>query len=98
MGYQIIASNNTIAIGCGVSVFDEHKDYLHARLGAACIFVVENLSDFLDKKQNAYNLPENFIANLKAITFSTTRGLFVGVFRGTHLHHIVLPLVDPAKL
>ena len=98
LGEQLDAENSTITVVCRVSVFDETKEMNYARMSAACFFSVSNFSDFFDKKQKLYVFPEDFLTSLKSITFSTTRGLFAGTFRGTFLQHIVLPLIDPTKL
>ncbi len=58
----------------------------------SCIYNIENFSDFVKEKK--IELPENFIVGVNSISLSTTRGVLFTLFRGTHLHNLILPLID----
>jgi hypothetical protein len=93
LAHQIDAANNTITVICRVLILNEIKDTQYAALSSACVFSVQNLSDFWNKK-SGHSLPNDFIIQLNAISLSTTRGLISAQFKGTYLQNIVLPLIN----
>jgi hypothetical protein len=63
---------------------------------ACCSFVIENFEEIVVKNQfNKLEVPENVIDTLNSISISTIRGLMFGAFKGTFLHHAILPIIDP---
>jgi len=62
----------------------------------SCIYKIENLSDFVTGKK--VELPEQFIVSINSISLSTIRGVLFTLFRGTHLHNVILPILDPERI
>ena len=62
----------------------------------SCIYNIDNLPDFVKEKK--IELPEQFIFTINSISLSTVRGVLFTLFRGTHLHNLILPILDPKEL
>jgi hypothetical protein len=60
----------------------------------ACSFYVDNFDNHIKMNQeNIYNIPADLENAIRPICISTTRGIMFSEFKGTYLHHVVLPVV-----
>jgi len=61
-----------------------------------------NIKPFVDviksKKENVYDIPENVMQNLVAISISTARGVLSEKLKGTIAQKDIFPLIDPKLL
>lgn len=81
-----------------ITSFTILNDELKLNLGHAkisCIFAFRNFDSFLNKENNKFEIPDDLIVTLNSISLSTSRGVMFTLFRGTFLHNVILPLVDP---
>lgn len=81
-----------------ITSFKILNDDLKLNLGQAkisCIFNFPDVESFLNKENNRVDLPQNLIDILNSISLSTSRGVMFTLFRGTFLHNVILPVVDP---
>ena len=74
-----------------VRVLSEDVDLASAKI--SCIYDIANLEEFLSDKK--VTLPDEFIVALNSISLSTVRGVIFTLFRGTLIHNVILPIVDP---
>lgn len=75
-------------------LYDELKLNLgHAKI--SCIYAFPNVDYFQSKENSMVEMPEALIITLNSISLSTSRGVMFALFRGTFLHNIILPIVDP---
>ncbi len=77
-----------------------HEDNI-TKLGSLksnIIFEIKNFSDFLDTKNQTFNLPEDISMILNSVSISTTRGLMFSQFKGTFLNNAYLPIIDPKQM
>ncbi len=63
------------------------------------VFIIENFNEVVEEvKANNYQIEDNYSDILNGIAISTTRGVMAATFRGTPLHHAILPVVQPRTL
>lgn len=93
--HRFKAEENFIFVVCTLIVYGSDKTYKLSAVKASCSFEVDELKTFYNKKAKSYHLPDQLVITLNSITISTVRGLMFGLFRGTHLHYAVLPILNP---
>lgn len=93
---RISVEDKTIHVIISVESVHESDQQCHASIKTSCVFLVENLEDFKIANSHKYKLPDQFVLTLNSIAFSTTRGIMFSAFKGTFMHDIVLPIVNPA--
>ncbi len=75
---------------------------LDRRVGSLSVSHIYELEKFdqavtiLD--DNNFKLPEDLTDVLNSISISTTRGVMFSTFKGTFLHHALLPIVNPKQI
>jgi hypothetical protein len=85
-----------IVVVTSVNVIHEQDQQSHASIKTSCIFLVDNMDDFILPGANQVSLPEQFVVALNSIALSTTRGIMFACFKGTFMHNVYLPIVNPA--
>lgn len=83
-----------------VSSFSILCEDLNEKVGNAvisCIYRIENIEDFVNEK-NEFTLPDQLLTMFNSISISTCRGVLFTLFRGTPLHTVILPIVNPTDL
>lgn len=97
MEHRVNPENDILIVVCSVSVFSEKRDEQLGKLKAGCIYLINDLKQFVNPETKALELPEPVATALNSVSISTTRGLMFSMFRGTYLHNAVLPVVDPTS-
>ncbi len=80
-----------------ITSFKILNDDLKLNFGQAiisCVYAFPDVDSFLNK-ENKVELPQILIDVLNSISLSTSRGVMFTLFRGTFLHNVILPIVDP---
>ncbi|MBK8516086.1 MAG: hypothetical protein IPL55_07290 [Saprospiraceae bacterium] len=95
--HRISQENHIIVVICSINVFMDSKENMIGTLKASCVYQVESLSSYFDKKKKVFNLPDQFINTINSISISTTRGIMFTMFKGTNLHNAILPIVNPSS-
>lgn len=83
-----------------VSSFEIYCEDFNAKVGNAvisCVYSIENIDDFRNEK-NEFVLPESLLTMFNSISISTCRGVLFTLFRGTPLHTVILPIINPDDL
>ncbi|WP_212004287.1 hypothetical protein [Chitinophaga sp. HK235] len=79
-----------------------HNENIHQQLGSLavnCVFTMSNFAEVV--RLNAAgqpDMPEDLVEHLHSTALSTTRGIMFATFRGTFLHHAILPLIAPGAV
>lgn len=66
-------------------------------VSTACVFTIENFHEVIKMDENklTHTISDAMMDILNSISISSTRGVMSQIFRGTFLHHAVLPILDP---
>lgn len=80
-----------------VKIIHQEDQECHASIKTSCIYIVDNLNELLLPDLNKVNLPEQFVITLNSISLSTTRGIMFSCFKGTFMHNVYLPIVNPSE-
>jgi len=92
--HKINTAENAVLVSPSVKITAEDKITELGFLKIICVFTIENLEDFRNS-ENQINLPEPIVVTLNSIALSTLRGVMFSEFRGTQLHNVILPIIDP---
>lgn len=84
-----------VIVTCTIVVLDNNAKDKLGHINASCLYSVENLIQYFDKKSNTCNFPQGVTTMFNSISISTIRGVMYGIFRGTFLNGAILPVVDP---
>ncbi len=76
--------------------YDNDEDPL-GKAVISCIYHVENIQQFVNES-GKFILPEHLITMFNSISISTCRGVLFTLFRGTPLHSVILPIVNPQQV
>lgn len=87
---------NRIFVIVSIDIIDENNDAGLSSFKISCIYKIKNLREFID--DNRVSLPEEMITTLNSISLSTCRGILFSSLKGTFLHNVILPIIDPLSL
>lgn len=93
--HKILADNNFIVVVVSIDINNDQRDIKLGSIMVSCIFEIPELKEYIDPKNNAPKLSEEFLTTINSISISTVRGVMFSQFRGTFLHNAILPVVDP---
>ena len=83
-----------------ISSFTIHCEDLSEKVGNAvvsCVYTIDNIEDFVNENK-VFALPEQLLTMFNSISISTCRGVLFTLFRGTPLHTVILPIINPSDL
>jgi hypothetical protein len=95
---RINKEEKLVIVITAVDLIHEQDKQCHATIKTSCVFLVENILDFDSSGSQQIDLPEHFIITLNSISLSTTRGIMFSQFKGTFMHNVFLPIVNPSTL
>lgn len=95
---RINNEDKMVAVTTSIEIIHEEDKQCHASIKTNCIFIIENFQDFVAGSSNQINLPDQFAITLNSISLSTTRGIMYSQFKGTFMHNVLLPIVNPSSL
>lgn len=78
-------------------IFCEETNDDMGKAEISCIYHVENIQQFVNSL-GKFALPEQYISMFNSISISTCRGVLFSIFRGTPLHSVILPIINPQEL
>jgi hypothetical protein len=61
------------------------------------VFYIENLKSYFIPETEKFEFPNGFMELLHSISLSTNRGVMFTIFRNTHIHKAILPIIDMKK-
>jgi hypothetical protein len=95
---RINIEEKLVIVTTSIELIYEGDNQCHASIKVSCIFLVENIQDFYSATNNQVKLPDQFIITLNSISLSTARGIMFSQFKGTFMHNVFLPIVNPAAV
>ena len=82
-----------------IKVRKKDQDDVLGKVKTQCVYHIDQFADITAKGSDGkIKIPKQLTDTLNSISLSTTRGIMFSAFRGTYLHHAVLPVIDPTKL
>lgn len=84
-----------VIVVCLFSIRNESTDEQFASARISCVYDFPDIDKYYDKLNNKVMFPEAIGVTLNSISLSTSRGVLFTLFRGTFLHRVILPIVDP---
>jgi hypothetical protein len=76
---------------------EENKtEYVHSKVGIT--YHIKNMESYLNEDNDEIELPEELMASLFGIAFSTVRGVISTRTRGTIWERYPLPVINPTKV
>lgn len=93
--YRFANNQNVMFVVVAVQIFLDDETTELCSVKISCNYNIENLDDF--KQSNNISLPDEFITTTNSISLSTVRGVLFTLFRGTYLHNVILPIIDPSN-
>lgn len=76
--------------------YDNDEDPL-GKAAISCVYHIVNIQQFVNES-GKFALPEHLITMFNSISISTCRGVLFTLFRGTPLHSVILPIVNPQQV
>lgn len=74
---------------------DEKEQIANAEI--SCVFHIPETMQFSDESTK-FKLPDQVVTTLNSISISTCRGILFSLFRGTPLHSVILPIINPKEI
>ena len=96
--HKISIELSKIFVICSIAIHCESENTQFAHAKISCIYDLPDVDKFMDKENNKIQLPEIIGVTLNSISISTSRGVMFTLLRGTFLHNVILPIVDPKTL
>lgn len=82
-----------------VKIENEDHSLLYGSVSVSSVFEVINFEEVVKlEKDGTMNVNPKLVETLNIISLGNTRGVMFSTFRGTFLHNVVLPLVDPRQI
>lgn len=78
-----------------VGIFPKDSEEREGNAKVSCIYSIKEISKYL--KEGVMTFPQDFYDMLNSISLSTSRGVIFTLFKGTHLHNVIMPIINPAE-
>jgi hypothetical protein len=98
LNHQFNIENEEVLVFVRTKVQLNDFDRVLGRVTNVCKFQVNNLGSFAKEKDGKPGFPTDLLDTLNEIAIHTSRGVIFMQFRGTHLHHATLPLIQVGDL
>ncbi len=95
--HKIALDQKKIFVITSIRIYNEKMDFIPGNIKVGCIFGLPEIEKFVSENQQI-DIPEPILTMLNSITFSTVRGVMFTLFKGTFLHNVILPIIDPKTL
>jgi hypothetical protein len=94
IGQNINEASQNIAVRVEITILsDTISNTVLGSLVVDCEYQLEGIVE-----AEGVDIPQGLTDILNSISISTVRGLMFGLFRGTHLHNLILPIIDPKSI
>ena len=92
--HKVNLEENSIIVISSFSITCEELNENVGKAVISCVYHIDTIRDFVGEN-NSFNLPEETRTMFNSISLSTCRGVLFTLFRGTPLHTVILPVVNP---
>lgn len=79
-----------------VVMVEGDKRTVQASIKVSCVFELQEVTPFVSDETGEVELANRLIVSINSVAISTVRGILFSELKGTFLHGVNLPLVDPA--
>lgn len=86
-----------IIITSSFNIFCDQTNSNISNAKISCVYYIENIHQFIDESEK-FELPEHVNTMFISISISTCRGVLFTLLRGTPLHSVILPIINPKEL
>jgi hypothetical protein len=93
--HRVNMQNRILMVLPTAEILDQDKLTILATIKVSFMFEFNSFEGFSNGKTSEIELPEAIIVALNSISISTLRGIMFSLFRGTFLHKVILPVIDP---
>jgi hypothetical protein len=93
--HRVNVQNRILMVLPTAEILDQDKLTILATIKVSFIFEFNSFEGFSNGKTGEIELPEPIIVALNSISISTLRGIMFSLLRGTFLHKVILPVIDP---
>lgn len=96
---RVEKENKLVFVLVFVQVLIPNTDTVIGKLEVSNIYEVAEFDEVI-KMQDAINftIPSELVDILNSISLSTTRGVMFSTFKGTILHHAIMPIINPKQM
>lgn len=95
LNINIDKSNKRIINAVQVKISAIPDAVVVASVTVVCSFDVVNFEEVITESNNQFSIPDPVAETLNILSIGTTRGVMFSEFKGTWLHHSLLPVIDP---
>jgi hypothetical protein len=92
--HKVNLEENSIIVISAFSITCENFNENVGKAVISCVYHIDTIRDFVGEN-NSFNLPDETQTMFNSISLSTCRGVLFTLFRGTPLHTVILPVVNP---
>ncbi|MEA5127286.1 MAG: hypothetical protein VB074_03815 [Proteiniphilum sp.] len=92
--HRINSAEKTIMVISSFNIFCEETKNDMGNAEISCVYHIENIQQFMDES-GKFVLPSPLVTMFNSISISTCRGVLFTLFRGTPLHSVILPIINP---
>jgi len=93
--HKISKDDPLLYVICSVRIIDSSKKHQYGMIRTSCLYEIPDLAKHFNEKEQQFCLSDMFITTLNSISISSSRGIMFSAFRGTVLHNVILPIIDP---
>ena len=95
--HNVNVREETIVVVSSFQIFQEDVKNAMGKAEISCKYHIEDIHQFVNQL-GKFSMPIQLAATLNSISLSTCRGVMFSIFRGTPLHSVIFPVIDPLIL
>ena len=92
--HRVNSAEKAIMVISSFNIFCEKTKNNMGNAEISCVYQIENIQQFMDES-GKFELPSPLTSMFNSISISTCRGVLFTLFRGTPLHSVILPIINP---
>jgi hypothetical protein len=97
--HKMNASKKLIFVISKIEIKKHKTETVFGSITCSCIYEITNFEEVSKVGEDMkIHVPSHVIEILNSISISTVRGVMYSYFRGTFLHNVILPIIDPKQL
>lgn len=95
--HRVNLDEESILVNSQYSIYYDHEEEPLGKAAISCVYHIVNIQQFVNES-GKFTLPEHLTTMFNSISISTCRGVLFTLFRGTPLHSVILPVVNPQQV
>jgi len=94
--HHVNLEEENILVNSQYSIYYDNEEVPLGKAAISCVYRIANIQQFVNES-GKFTLPKHLITMFNSISISTCRGVLFTLFRGTPLHSVILPVVNPQQ-